>query len=54
MENLNPIPDGDIYLVPLNMVSLEQAGKPPEPVAPASPAVDDEPDDSEDEAESDE
>src|SRR6056297_139079 len=31
-ENLNPIDGGDIHLVPLNMTSLENAGKPPEPV----------------------
>jgi HK97 family phage portal protein len=27
MENLNPIPDGDMYLVPLNMTPADQAGQ---------------------------
>jgi HK97 family phage portal protein len=31
-ENLNPVEGGDIHLVPLNMTSLENAGKPPEQV----------------------
>ncbi|MFN8493833.1 MAG: phage portal protein [Caldilineaceae bacterium] len=29
-ENLNPIPGGDVYLVPLNMVPADQAAKPAE------------------------
>jgi HK97 family phage portal protein len=33
-EDKDPIPGGDIYLVPMNMVSLENAGEPPEPAAP--------------------
>jgi HK97 family phage portal protein len=46
LENMNPIDGGDLYLVPLNMVSLKEAGKPPEPPpapAPADPAIDPEP-----------
>lgn len=31
LEEMDPIPGGDIHLVPLNMTSLENAGKPPEP-----------------------
>jgi len=31
-ENLNPVEGGDIHLVPLNMTSLENAGKQPDPV----------------------
>jgi hypothetical protein len=43
MENENPIgPDGDIYLVPLNMVPADQPPPPPEP-APKPPASDPEP-----------
>jgi HK97 family phage portal protein len=41
-ENLDPIEHGDIYLVPLNMTSLELAGQPPEPPEPPTPP-DDEP-----------
>ena len=45
LENLNPVAGGDIHLVPLNMTSLENAGKPPEqliPAVPAEPATTDE------------
>jgi HK97 family phage portal protein len=39
-ENLNPIgPEGDLRLVPLNMVSLAEAGKPKPAAAPAQPAA---------------
>lgn len=31
LEDLDPIPGGDIHLVPLNMTTLENAGKPPAP-----------------------
>jgi HK97 family phage portal protein len=34
-EDMNPIPGGDIHLVPLNMTSLENAGK--QPVTPTLP-----------------
>lgn len=30
-EDMDPVPGGDIHLVPMNMTSLENAGKPPEP-----------------------
>jgi hypothetical protein len=30
-EDKDPVEGGDIYLVPMNMTSLENAGKPPEP-----------------------
>jgi HK97 family phage portal protein len=33
-EDLDPVDGGDIYLVPLNMTSLENAGKPPVVAAP--------------------
>jgi len=33
-ENLNPVEGGDVRLVPLNMTTLENAGKPPEPAQP--------------------
>jgi HK97 family phage portal protein len=33
-EDMDPVDGGDIYLVPLNMTSLENAGKPPEPPKP--------------------
>ena len=36
IENMNPIPDGDIYLQPLNMVPAGQQPEPPAP--PADPA----------------
>jgi HK97 family phage portal protein len=42
-ENLNPIEGGDLYLVPMNMVSLEHAGEPPEPATGTMP--NDSPDD---------
>lgn len=35
LENMDPIQDGDVYLVPMNMQTLEQAAKEPEP-APAA------------------
>lgn len=35
LEDMDPIEGGDIHLVPLNMTSLENAGKPPEPTKPA-------------------
>ena len=38
-EDMDPVKGGDIRLVPLNMTSLENAGKPPEPVAPKPPAL---------------
>jgi HK97 family phage portal protein len=45
-ENLDPIgPEGDIRLVPLNMTTLANAGKPTEPAAPGG--LTDEPDDDE-------
>jgi len=37
-EDKDPIEGGDIHLVPLNMTSLENAGKPPEP-PPTTPAL---------------
>jgi HK97 family phage portal protein len=36
-EDMDPVAGGDIHLVPLNMTSLENAGKPPEP--PKPPAI---------------
>lgn len=33
-EDMDPVPGGDIRLVPLNMTTLENAGKPPEPAKP--------------------
>ena len=35
-EDLDPIPGGDIHLVPMNMTSLENAGKPPAAPKPSS------------------
>jgi HK97 family phage portal protein len=40
LENMDPIADGDVYLVPLNMVPAEDAGEQLE-AAPAEPATDD-------------
>lgn len=37
MENKNPIEDGDIYLVPLNMVPADQAGQQPDEPTPDEP-----------------
>jgi hypothetical protein len=37
-ENLNPVEGGDIHLMPLNMTSLENAGKQPEPKQLPPPA----------------
>lgn len=48
-EDMNPVEGGDLRLVPMNMMTIEQAAKPPEP-APAAPVTesdDDEPDGSE-------
>jgi len=44
LEDLDPIDGGDIHLVPLNMTTVENAGKPPEPVKPPAlpPAKEDE------------
>jgi len=33
-EDMDPVDNGDIHLVPMNMTSLENAGKPPEPPKP--------------------
>jgi len=38
LEDMPPVKGGDIRLVPLNMTTLEKAGKQPEPVEPA-PAI---------------
>ena len=35
LEDLDPIPGGDLHLVPMNMQSLEFAGEPPAPPKPA-------------------
>ena len=37
LENLDPVPGGDVYLVPLNMTTLEKAGESPDPPAPPDP-----------------
>jgi HK97 family phage portal protein len=42
-EDMDPVQGGDIHLVPMNMTSLENAGKPPEPTIPE--VSDEEPDD---------
>jgi len=34
LENMNPVEGGDIHLVPLNMTTLAQAGKPQEQPSP--------------------
>jgi HK97 family phage portal protein len=34
LEDMDPVPGGDIHLVPLNMTTLERAGEPPEPEEP--------------------
>lgn len=36
LEDKDPVPGGDIHLVPLNMTTLENAGEPPEPPAPTT------------------
>lgn len=36
-EEMDPVDGGDIHLVPMNMTSLENAGKPPEPASPPAP-----------------
>ena len=36
-EEMDPIKGGDIHLVPMNMTTLENAGKPPEPPEPPEP-----------------
>jgi HK97 family phage portal protein len=38
-EDMDPVKGGDIHLVPMNMTSLENAGKPPEPPAPKIPEI---------------
>jgi len=38
-ENMNPLPDGDIYLVPMNMQSLSQAARPAPASQPPPPPV---------------
>jgi HK97 family phage portal protein len=38
LEDQDPVPGGDIHLVPLNMTTLENAGKAQEPPAPKLPA----------------
>lgn len=43
LEDLDPIPGGDIHLVQLNMTTLENAGKPPAPAVKALPDPEDEP-----------
>jgi HK97 family phage portal protein len=45
-EDLNPVDGGDVHFVPLNMTTLENAGK--EPVEPETPQI--EPDEAENEA----
>jgi len=48
-EDKDPVDGGDIHLVPLNMTSLENAGKPPEPAEPkAIPPMPEEENDEED------
>lgn len=41
-EDLDPIKGGDIHLVPMNMTTLENAGKPPEPKMITAPPKGDE------------
>lgn len=43
LENMNPIPGGDIYLVPVNFQTLENAAKAPAATAPSLPPPGDEP-----------
>lgn len=53
-EDMDPVPGGDIHLVPLNMTTLENAGKPPEPPEPPKelePPEKEAPEDSEDQPE---
>jgi HK97 family phage portal protein len=38
-EDMDPVKGGDIHLVPMNMTSLENAGKPPEPPTPKIPEI---------------
>jgi HK97 family phage portal protein len=38
-EDMDPVPGGDIRLVPMNMVSLENAGKPPEKAPQPVPQI---------------
>jgi HK97 family phage portal protein len=38
-EDMDPVKGGDIHLVPMNMTSLENAGKPPGPPAPKIPEI---------------
>ena len=39
LEDMDPVQGGDIHLVPMNMTSLENAGKPPNPVPVNNPAL---------------
>ena len=41
-EDMDPIKGGDIHLVPMNMTTLENAGKPPEPKLITAPPKGDE------------
>lgn len=50
LEDLDPVADGDIHLVPLNMTTLENAGQPPEP-APAPEPMDEDSDEDEEDSE---
>lgn len=43
LEDMDPISGGDIHLVPLNMTTLENAGKTPDPAVKALPAPGKEP-----------
>jgi len=38
-EDMDPVPGGDIHLVPMNMTTLENAGKPPEPKLLPAPEI---------------
>ncbi len=40
LENMDPIPDGDVYLVPLNMVPAEDAGEAQDPTPEEPDAAD--------------
>jgi HK97 family phage portal protein len=39
-EDMDPVKGGDVHLVPLNMTTLENAGKPPEPKEPKQGELD--------------
>jgi len=45
LEDLDPVAGGDIHLVPLNMTSLENAGKPPAPAPRVLPDPESDPED---------